>query len=299
MTASKLYWDVCIPKLTYGFEVMDVKDASLEKVISFHYQAAKITQGLPEHAVNIGSVATIGWQPIESYIDILRLLFMWRILLLPMQNIYKTFLVRRILHLVDNYTKNALGPTKNVLDICIKYGLHQYVLAAIETAEYCTMNEWKKMIKLIATDRYVKSWNATKHLFTSLKFLKKDPTCLSPWWKYAAHNVAKVKRCKIIIQLLLGRERHQYKLCQYCDLCTRSTIPHVLFECRHLSKLREDLWVKVEEVCPPNLIDEINVMNNEGKTIFILNAVNTNYIPYFSMYKSTFFFSKQTSKHRG
>ena len=50
-----------------------------------------------------------------------------------MQNIYKTILVRRFLHLVDNYTKNALGPTKNVLDICIRYGLHQFVLMAIET----------------------------------------------------------------------------------------------------------------------------------------------------------------------
>ena len=204
---------------------------------------------------------------------------MWRILLLPMQYIYKTILVRRFLYLVDNYTKNALGPTKNVLDICTKYGLHQYVLRAIETAEYCTMNKWKNMIKLIVTETYVKSWQATKYLFTSLKLLKNDPTCLSPWWKYASHNVAKVKRCKLIIQLLLGKERHQHRLCQYCDVCTRSSIPHILFECRHLSKLRDDLWITFEEVCLPKLIDVINVMSNEEKTIFILNALNTNYVP--------------------
>ena len=61
---SQLYWDVNFPKLPYGFEVMDVKDTCLENVISFHFQAAKITPGLPEHTVNIGRLATIGWQPI-------------------------------------------------------------------------------------------------------------------------------------------------------------------------------------------------------------------------------------------
>ena len=62
VTASKLYWEVCIPKLTYGFEVMAT---SLQKVETFHYQASKIVQGLPQQAVNIGSLATLGWQPID------------------------------------------------------------------------------------------------------------------------------------------------------------------------------------------------------------------------------------------
>jgi hypothetical protein len=89
VTASKLYWSVCVPKLTYGFEVMDVKSSSLETVETFHYHAAKTIQGLPAQAVNIGSLAaTLGWQSIDMHIDYRRLMFMWRVLLLPMSSIY-------------------------------------------------------------------------------------------------------------------------------------------------------------------------------------------------------------------
>ena len=49
VTAFKLYWDVCMLKLTYGFEVMDVHSTSLENVESFHYQAAKIVQAGRQH----------------------------------------------------------------------------------------------------------------------------------------------------------------------------------------------------------------------------------------------------------
>ena len=50
VTASKLYWGVCFPKLTYPFEVMDVHSTSPESVESFHYQAAKFVHGLPVRA---------------------------------------------------------------------------------------------------------------------------------------------------------------------------------------------------------------------------------------------------------
>ena len=61
VTASKLYWNVCIPKLTYGFEVMDINSQSMEKLVTFHYHAAKCVQGLPDQAVNIGTLALVGW----------------------------------------------------------------------------------------------------------------------------------------------------------------------------------------------------------------------------------------------
>ena len=76
---------------------MDINPQSIEKITSFHAHAAKCIQGLPDQAVNIGCLATAGWQPIDMFIDLIRLLFMWRILLLPMSNIYKKGIHKKVL----------------------------------------------------------------------------------------------------------------------------------------------------------------------------------------------------------
>ena len=95
----------------------------------------------------------MGWKPLAFHIDFLRLMFMWRILLLPMSNIYKTILIRRFLHKVYHYTGSRCGPAKNMLDICIKYGLQNFVLYAIENADYCSMRQWKRMVKYVIEER--------------------------------------------------------------------------------------------------------------------------------------------------
>ena len=77
LTASKLYWSICVTKLTCGSEVMDVEGKMLDLVEMFHFHAAKNIQGLPDQASNAGSIATVGWKGIECHIDYMRLTFMW------------------------------------------------------------------------------------------------------------------------------------------------------------------------------------------------------------------------------
>ena len=194
LTASKLYWDVCIPKLTYGFEVMDIKDTILDNVETFHLQAAKITQSLPEQAVNIGSICTVGWQPIDLYIDVIRLLFMWRMLLLPMSNIYKSVLVRRMFYHIDNFNVKACGPVKRFLDTCVKYNLQEFVIESTENGDYCSMNQWKKMVKAVVKDRQDQRWKVTLPFYKSLKYMDSNVYYMSPWWKYAHHDPLLVKK---------------------------------------------------------------------------------------------------------
>ena len=72
---------------------MDIHGGSLDLLESFHFKAAKIVQGLSDQAVNVGSLITVGWKPIDLHIDHLRLMFLWRLLLLLMTNVYKTVMI--------------------------------------------------------------------------------------------------------------------------------------------------------------------------------------------------------------
>ena len=114
--ASKLYLSACIPKLLYGVEIINVDDQSLEKLESFHANSAKLFQGLPGNACNVGSIGTIGWSSIRAKIDIMRMLFLWRILWLPMTNLYKTLLVKMIVTFMEGESyKTAKGPLAKIM----------------------------------------------------------------------------------------------------------------------------------------------------------------------------------------
>ena len=276
VTATKLYWSVCIPKLVYGFEVMDVKGPALDTIESFHCKAAKFLQGLPDQAVNIGSFVTIGWKPLEFHIDYVRLMFLWRILMLPMSNIYKTVLVRRIIHCVEQFNDKRCGPVKNILDTCIKYNLQSFVMDAIENASYCNMAQWKKMVRHLVENKYVRQVSVTKPLFKSLQYM--SICCfMSPWWHYAHRCPSKSRESRAIVQLLLNKDRYVHSVCVYCDVQTRVNTHHILFDCSHFAGIREILWSEVELVGPPVLVQHLNEMSSSERCSFILNGFHTGY----------------------
>ncbi len=54
-------------------------------------------QNFPKQCAYPGGIVSMGWRSMESIIDISSLLFIWRILLLPMSNIYKILLINYII----------------------------------------------------------------------------------------------------------------------------------------------------------------------------------------------------------
>jgi len=54
VTSTKLYNSVCLPKLCYGMEIMNLNEKCIESVERFHCNMAKDQQGLPQRSSNIG-----------------------------------------------------------------------------------------------------------------------------------------------------------------------------------------------------------------------------------------------------
>ena len=80
--SSKLYWSMCVTKLMHGLEIADLSESNINKLDTFHGSVAKAIQGIPKRSPNISCLAPLGWLSMEGYIDYLKLMFLWRILLL-------------------------------------------------------------------------------------------------------------------------------------------------------------------------------------------------------------------------
>jgi len=86
---SKIYWSVSVSKMVYGLDVKPVSDAGLEELEKAHRNHAKLIQGLPQNVPNPAPLATLGWMSMTSYIAIMKLCFLLKILCFPDGMIYK------------------------------------------------------------------------------------------------------------------------------------------------------------------------------------------------------------------
>ena len=154
--ASNLYKTLCLTKLCYGSEVMSISHNTMNALESFNAKNAKIFQGLPKHTCNVGSLMTIGWYPIECHTDILRLCFLWRIMVLPISSIYKLLLIRQLAWFIQNNTLNH-GPMSTMFSTSMKYGLLTHIINATFYGKCMTILQWKRIVH----DKVCRHWTAS------------------------------------------------------------------------------------------------------------------------------------------
>ena len=278
VTGSKLYWQVCIPKLCYGMEVITLSDKSMDSLEQFHTSMAKHNQGLPTPCSNPGSLSTIGWKTLESHVDIMRLMFLWRLLLLPMECIYKVVLLNRLDSIVHSSSGHC-GPVWQLIATCKKYNLLDTVIEAMESGSYMSLSQWKKHVKFIVNGLVLRRWKIICKTYKSLIMLKTDVNkCeMSPWWVHGYKDPVYSKQNRVIIKLLLNVNRQGRMRCQFCYGKVDS-VHHILFECPCIATNRAILWETFLKSCPKQLQVSIEGMCTSTKCKFILNAFNVQYV---------------------
>jgi hypothetical protein len=293
VSASHLYKTLCLPKLLYGLEVMDITDTAMNEVESFQAQVAKSIQRLPDHTCNIGATRTMGWISIRGQVDILRLVFLWRLIILPLSCIYKKLLIYRYVgHELCDFNSSK-GPLWKALETASAYGLLEKVKLAIETGEYDDIKQWIKIVKEKTRIVEQKRWDIQSSLYSSLTRVRKGMLCneLTIWWKYVQYNPSEMPKCIAIIQMLL--EVHQLNSCRFrynksdiksslCDKCQMyevETVDHLLFRCTSLCGIRNTLWNNVLQNCPSETLrSELQCMPDSHIATFLLSGLHNTYI---------------------
>ena len=93
---STLYWSLCVPVMSYACEVLPLHNTTRAMLEDAHWDMAKKIQRLPASTPNPCVLPQIMWTSINGYIDFMKLTFMWRILSMRMNCIYKNVVIKRL-----------------------------------------------------------------------------------------------------------------------------------------------------------------------------------------------------------
>ncbi len=221
-------------------------------------------------------IVTMGWKSMSAMMDILRLSYMWRILLLPLTDIDKSLLIYMIYSIYHSKSQNT-GPTASIVRACIKYNLMETVLLSIETGQYMSKRHWKKLITSTIMDFDKKRQKITCTLYKSLNRLHRDNS-MSSWWKVVHNDPELFRKCNVIIRLLVFPGKSEGTICNKCNSLQQNYYEHIMFQCMHSKTERIIMWNKFTQSCPPKLAQDIESMNISEKTNFLLNCMNNTYV---------------------
>ena len=123
LSLSKVYNEICIPKLIYGSEIHHFCDLELDMYEQFHRDMAKDIQQLPTNCPNPVLLAMIGRKKIEYMIDLSKLSFGHRIVSSLSDSTYRNVFVNRFCFILYNLIFTYMSPVAQFVTTCKKYNL--------------------------------------------------------------------------------------------------------------------------------------------------------------------------------
>ena len=290
---SKLYWSNCMSCMSHGLEILPLNHSSLQTLEQEHGSMAKMAQGQPKQTANVTPTATLGWRSFECHLDLTKMLFLWRILLLPMQNIYKqTSLLRLCYHLYATEGIHS-GPLNDIIDVFRKYGLLKLLDDAMKSGHVMSINSFKSIAKDTVDKCECTRFRISCMLYKSLSLFAKCVQTITmwPWWIFADHFPEHLYKVRHMYRLLVSQGCIRSHVAMYtksspvCILCPQNspeTTEHFLFDCDHFDRIRGELWQSVHRVLPAAMQEELHNMSSLQKAEFLLSGFGCQFVPEWS-----------------
>ncbi len=293
---SKLYWSNCMSTMAYGLEVFPLTTPAMQMLEQAHSSMAKQIQGQSQQTANLTAPATLGWHSVETYLDYTKLMFLWRLLLLPMCNVYKAVTMIRLCYHMYNTAPSYVhnGPLNDILNVYRKYSLDANLDECLKTGTIIPIREFKSLARKRIADYEIECFKITCLLYRSLDLYR---NCISkiemwPWWIFAHHNPEYTYKVRVLYRMIVSQSclrsdiymfENTSSICILCDSMCDETPQHMLFECSRFEVERGEVWFNTLQKLPPALAYGIDNMNSKQKTEFICKGFNCRYIPEWDM----------------
>ena len=287
---TKLYRSLCLSKICYGCEIAEIPDQCVEKVEQFHGQAAKRIQGLPPHSSNATCLAPLGWLSLRGHIDFLMMTFLWRMILLPVNSIYKQVLIARLYHCI--YEEGIhLGPVKKMVEVFVKYNLLDTLMSALISADLLPIRQFKRHVKNTIFAYENRRFKATMLLYKDLKIFKACVTSITEWawWTFCNRPHVKMQtKARVVARLLQGEScllvdcnkiTKNGVICRLCSSGEPEDLAHLLFVCEFFQGLHNTLWNNVISEAPFAMLAELGLMSPWQRTRFFMSGLGDSFIP--------------------
>ena len=284
---SHLYWSVAVPKMTYGLDITPTDESQIEVLEKYHRQNAKIVQGLPVNTPTPAPLASIGWMCLRSFIEILRMMFMFRLLCMPNLTVYKKIMILRLNECFSGKSFRIVGPVYSMYTTVIKYGLHEKLKRCLELDNFGDISSWKVLIKKIVWRHETIKWKASCLMYNELTLYQDSvfEIKMHAWWMFVKARPDAFKKVSSVMALIQGSQPIGLQCnfgkgrCKICHTLLRDDPVHVLFRCPTLSEVRQTQVQLILNEMPYALRREITNMNDVQKTYLLLSALRCEYVP--------------------
>ena len=298
---NKLYWSVVIPSLTYGFDVLPLDDSDMAELENAHRMNAKIVSNVSYQVSTPAPYAPLGWMSMRGIILMNRLMFMFRLLCMETDNVYKRMLLFRLDEISANGQSRRVhrGPVDLMYDALVYYDLHGKFIPCLGNRVFGELADWKKLVKSTVWKYENLQWFSSCFMYNSLKYYRITVTGikLHVWWDIAKHLPHLSNKVSSLMSVLMGSEPIKLRCnfdSEYCGLCRSRTIEsvvHILFGCPELGAERFQLLDSIINSMPFAMKDSFYNMIVEEKLIFLLSAMHCKYTKEWdNLYKSIVIF---------
>ena len=154
---SKVYNSVALSKSLYGMDVLPTNESGLQIIEKAHKSNAKLIMNLPNNTPSVTPLALLGWLTIDSHVAMLKLLFLWRILCLPITNVYRRVLLNVLQPILNGEIYSDRSPTLSMYKYVLRYNMLNVLKESLNTDNTGKFPYFKRMIKKVVYDReYIK-----------------------------------------------------------------------------------------------------------------------------------------------
>ena len=221
---------------------------------------AKLIQDLPQNTPNPAPLAVLGWLTLSAHIAIMKLSFMWRVLTLPAENIYRRVMVYVLKKCAEkNVGLSILSPTQSMYYYAKYYGLDELILKSLNDENFGRNGFNKETLKKVVKQVEYSRWKASNLLYRNLTIYSASISKIEVhlWWIYANKFPHHMKKVSATVAVLCGSQPKNMQIFRQnhimCDLClSRSydSTEHILFLCEALSNTRIECINRLTESMP-------------------------------------------------
>lgn len=256
---------------------------------------AKLPQSTPNPCV----LPQLGWFTINGYIDLLKLTFMWRILMLGMNTIYKSIVIKRLIYSEGSPPANSISPILCCINVAKKYDVYAILLKCIIEPTSLSLTEFKKLVKEKIKVHEMKQHLLSFGMYKNVELYRKvfSGATVWPWYIHASHYPDKGKLCRQLMLCIMefdeDAKRYGLRNCLYHPH-KKKCFRHIIFECEAICNERNVNMKLLQESIPQAMFKDLCSMALDEKCIFILCGFNGYLREHGEIYNAFLHFVKET-----
>ena len=139
-----------------------------------HRINAKIVANVSFQVSTPTPYAPLGWMSMRGFIFMCRLMFMFRLLCMNSDNIYKRMMLFRLDEIIANGQSRPVhrGPVDLMYDALDYYNLREKFIPCLGTRAFGELAEWKKLVKTTVWKYEKLQWFSSCFMYSSLNYYR-------------------------------------------------------------------------------------------------------------------------------